>query len=352
MVEDSGSGPGESVAERRGILCAGNWIIDHVKTIDFWPSEETLANIISEEIGTGGSAYNVVMDLARFRLGIPLAALGLVGDDADGRSIRKECERWGIDARLLRTVKEAPTAYTDVMAVRSTGRRTFFHNRGANRLLSPEHFPVEEIQNRVVNLGYLLLLDGLDAPDPEYGTGAALVLANLREAGIITSIDVVSEDSDRFSRVVTPALPHSDYCTINEYEAGRTTGHELRVGGHLNRGAIAASARELLQRGVKRRVVIHAPELAYGLDQSGEECWQPAHLVEQKEIAGTVGAGDAFLAGILVGIHEEWPMEKSLRFANSAAVSCLRHATTTGGVVSAEEIWQISERYPLRKVKG
>jgi len=338
--------------QRTGILLAGNWIIDHVKIVDVWPKEETLSNILSEERGTGGSAYNVGVDLARFRLGIPLAGLGLVGDDPDGRSILEDCARLGIDARLIRTMKGVPTSYTDVLTVKATGRRTFFHCRGANSLLGPEHFPVDRIASRVANLAYLLLLDGLDAEDPDYGTRAARVLASLQAAGIITSIDVVSEDSDRFARVVTPALAHSDYCTLNEIEAGRTTGHDLRAGGRLDRKAIAASARELLARGVKRRVVIHAPELAFALDRSGEECWQPAHVVPQEEIAGTAGAGDAFLAGILVGIHESWPIVKSLRFANAAAVSCLRHATTTGGVVSAEEVWKIAEKYPLRKLEG
>ena len=337
---------------REGILCAGNWIIDHVKTIDVWPQEETLANILAEERGTGGSAYNVLVDLARFQLGLPLAGLGLVGDDGDGRAILDDCARWKIDARFLRMVKEAPTSYTDVMTVKSTGRRTFFHNRGANRLLSPAHFPIAEMRSRVVNLGYLLLLDGLDAEDPEFGTAAARVLAKLREAGIITSIDVVSEDSDRFSRVVTPALQHTDYCIINEIEAGRTTGHTLRSGGKLDRRAMAASARELLARGVKRRVVIHAPELAYGLDKGGEKHWQPAHLVPQGDIAGTAGAGDAFLAGILVGIHEDWPMDKSLQFAHAAAVSCLSHPTTTGGVATADEIRRIAGRYPVRPLEG
>ncbi|MGH9361461.1 MAG: PfkB family carbohydrate kinase, partial [Thermoanaerobaculia bacterium] len=93
---------------------------------------------------------------------------------------------------------------------------------------------------------------------------------------------------------------------------------------------------------------IHAPEVAYALDKSGEKHWQPAHRVPPEELVGTAGAGDAFLAGVLAGIHEDWSIEKTLRFANAAAVSCLRHPTTTGGVVEAEEVWRIAERYPLR----
>ena len=177
-----------------GICCGGNWIIDHVKTVTCWPREETLATIVAEEMGTGGSAYNVLVDLARFGLGIPLMGVGLVGDDANGERISSDCKRFGIDAKHLRKAPGAPTSYTDVVTVRDTGRRTFFHNRGANALLGPEHFPASGLSCRVFNLGYILLLDKLDEEDPEYGTKAARVLARFQEAGILTSLDVVSED--------------------------------------------------------------------------------------------------------------------------------------------------------------
>ena len=91
---------------RRGICCSGNWIIDHVKIIDAWPRQESLASIFEDEAGTGGHATNVSIDLARFDLGIPLTGLGLVGDDADGRRIFDECDRWGIDRRHLRSERQ------------------------------------------------------------------------------------------------------------------------------------------------------------------------------------------------------------------------------------------------------
>ena len=43
-----------------------------------------------------------------------------------------------------------------------------------------------------------------------------------------TSVDVVSEDSDRFAKSSDPALAHTDYCILNEIEAGKTTGFNLR----------------------------------------------------------------------------------------------------------------------------
>jgi sugar/nucleoside kinase (ribokinase family) len=281
-------------------------------------------------------------------MGIPLMGVGLVGDDADGERILNDCKRLGIDAKHLRKAAGAPTSYTDVVTVRDTGRRTFFHNRGANALLSPEHFPVGELSCRVFNLGYILLLDKLDEEDPEYGTKAARVLSRFQDAGVLTSLDVVSEDSDRFARLVTPALAHADYCIINEIEAGRTTGREIRKGDRLDLKAMEASARDLFSRGVKRLVVVHAPEASVGITASGQCHWQPSHALPHGYIKSTVGAGDAFMAGMLVGIHEDWPLERSLRFATAAAASCLRHPTTTGGVGSMQELWQMAETIPYQ----
>jgi arabinose-5-phosphate isomerase len=56
----------------------------------------------------------------------------------------------------------------------------------------------------------------------------ARLLAEAQKHGIKTSIDVVSEASDRFTRLVPPSLKYTDYCIINEIEAGQTTGIALR----------------------------------------------------------------------------------------------------------------------------
>lgn len=337
------------MAERSGICCSGNWIVDRVKTVDVFPQEETLANILEEESGTGGAACNVAIDLSRFQLDLSISGLGLVGQDSDGERIFADCKEAGIDTRFLRGVEDVPTAYTDVMTVRDSGRRTFFHNRGANALLSPGHFPLDELSCEILTLGYLLLLDGMDEEDPDYGTRAARVLAGCRERGILTAVDVVSEDSDRFAGIVTPSLPHIDYLVINEIEAARTTGTELRGDEVLDRGALERAAALLLESGVNRTVVIHTPEAAFGLTASGETTWRPAHSLPDGFIRGSAGAGDAFFAGIVAGVHEGWSLGESLGFANAAAASCLRHPTCSGGVGSEREIRELAERLPLRQ---
>ncbi len=339
--------------ERRGIAGGGNWIIDHLYICDRWPQEETLSNIVNEERGTGGAPYNCLLDIAKFGpadgdQAIPLEAIGLIGDDADGEFIRADCAANGIDTAGLTTSEAAPTSYTNVMVVEATGRRTFFHNRGANALFAPEHVPVDDISARLVHFGYLLLLDRMDEPDHEHGTAAAGLLKRFQDAGIQTSIDVVSEDSDRFARIVTPALKYTDYAILNEIEAGRTTGHDLKPGEKPDIDAIRASAADLLALGVGRLVCIHMPEGGYVLTADGAETWQPSLQLPPGYIKGAAGAGDAFCSGMLLGIHEGWDVGRSLTLAVCAAAMSLSRAGCTEACTTLAETLALAETYPFQ----
>ena len=237
-------------ATRSGLLAGGNWIIDQVKLMDVYPQREQLANIRGQSQGTGGAPYNVLIDLARLGAPFPLMGAGLVGDDALGREILADCRRHKIDTRHLAVTSKAPTSYTDVMTELAGGHRTFFHARGANALWRGEDLNFKKIKARIFHLGYLLLLDALDEPDVTFGTKAARLLAAAQGAGLKTSVDVVSEDGDRFAKIVGPALKHMDYCILNEIEAGKTTGFKIRqADGRLDTVALRHAAGALLQQG-------------------------------------------------------------------------------------------------------
>jgi len=336
----------KSTPSREGILAGGNWIIDQVKIVDVFPQREQLANILRQSEGTGGSPYNVLVDLARLGAPFPLQAAGLVGKDALGERILSDCARYKIDARHLRTTPEAPTSYTDVMTEQNGGRRTFFHMRGANALWAGADLDFKKIRARILHLGYLLLLDELDKPDKVHGTRAAALLARAQEAGLKTSIDVVSEDSDRFARIVTPALKHVDYCIVNEIEAGKTTGFRIRqTDGRLDTVALRHAAGAMLQLGVKDLVVIHFPEGGFARTRKGDDHWQSSVNLPAKAIAGTAGAGDAFAAGVLLGLHEGWELARCLQAGAGAAAASLMDPTCTGGMKPLKAVLDLGRRH-------
>lgn len=335
--------------QRKGLLAGGNWIIDQVKMVDVYPQREQLANIREQKEGTGGAPYNVLVDLAKVGAPFPLYAAGLVGKDPLGQSIIDNCKKHKIDTRFLKATPDAPTSYTDVMTEIGVGRRTFFHNRGANVLWDGSNLDFTKTKARVFHLGYLLLLDALDMPDKTFGTRAARLLASAQAAGLKTSVDVVSEDGNRYQRVVTPALRHTDYCILNEVEAGRTTGFQVRSAeGVLDTVALRHAAGALLQNGVGELVVIHFPEGAFARTRKGEDSWQPSLNVPPKKIAGTAGAGDAFCAGVLLGLHEGWAISRCLLTGVCLAAACLSHPTCTDGVGSLEDALALAKRFKFR----
>ncbi len=335
---------------RNGIAAVGLWTVDHVREVDIWPPEENVAYILKETSAGGGLAHNVLVDLAKFDLGISLEGVGCVGEDDDGRFLLAEFDNYGIDRSNVLISNEARTSYTEVISVQSTGKRTFFHLRGANSLLTYETTPFDRIRAAIVHFGYLLAMQGFDAPDPEFGTMAAKILHRFQEMGFRTSVDVVSERSERFLRIVPPALKYTDYLILNEFEAGQTTGHKILEGGSLDGKALRDSAAQLMNMGSAQLVVIHMPLCAYAVTRDGEELFQPSLDVPSDYIKSTVGAGDAFCAGILAGIHEGWALRRSMQFATAAGAAALGHPTTTGGLVSAAEIWKLFERLPLLNV--
>jgi sugar/nucleoside kinase (ribokinase family) len=339
----------KKVSEGRGLLAGGNWIIDQVKMIDIYPQPEQLGNICSQSQGTGGAPYNVLIALAKSGAPFPLFAAGMVGDDALGQEILDDCQRHKIDARQITRTDAAPTSYTDVMTEREHGRRTFFHARGANALWAGAGLDFKRPRPRIFHLGYLLLLDALDKPDTKFGTKAARLLAEAQAAGIRTSVDVVSEDSDRFSKIVNPALRHVDYCILNEIEAGKTTGFKLRTSeGALDTIAVRHAAGALLQEGVRELVVIHFPEGAFSRTRKGEDIWQWSLNLPAKYIAGTAGAGDAFCAGVLLGLHEDWDLAQCLLTGVCIAAASLADATCTAGIRGLSASLALAKKFGFR----
>ncbi len=329
---------------RSGLLAAGNFIVDHVKIVDHYPAEDMLALIRSETIANGGGPYNVLKNLAAMGAAYPTVAAGLVGTDAHGSWILADCEAHGIQTHQLQRTDQAPTSYTDAMTAEKTGRRTFFHQPGANALLGPDHFDFTGSTARIFHLGYLMLLDGLDAFDGDR-TGASRVLQRAREAGLETSVDIVSAEHPNFSRIARSAIPFTEHLIINEVEAGKIVGRRLDSSKPAEASAAAA---ELLECGVGKAVVIHFEEGVVVAERGGASHFAASLLLPPGFIKGATGAGDAFAAGYLHALHENMPMSDRIEMATCAAAACLTHPSPSGGLRPVADCLALGKSYPRR----
>lgn len=315
-----------------GIICAGNWIVDIVHNIDRWPAKSDLVQILDEVEGIGGGAANVALGLTALATGLPVYPAGLIGRDRHGETVRAACRAAGLSEAFLVATDQAATAHTHVMNLQGDSR-TFFYHGGANELLDEGLIPVEVLATqgaRFFYLGYLNLLRRLDAIGPDGRTGAAHLLARARAAGLVTCVDLVSIDGPTFRPTVQATLPEIDYLFLNEVEAARATG--LGVAAPDDLSGLAAAGRALLAGGVRRAVVLHTAALALWLPAGGQAVTQHAPALSPQDIVSPVGAGDAFCAGVLYGLHQGWAPQKALTLGQRAAAASLRSLTATGGI--------------------
>ncbi len=333
-------------SQRSGILAAGNFIVDHVKLIDYYPGEEMLATIHSQASANGGGPYNILKNLAKMKAKFPLMAAGLLGKDSSADWILADCAAHGIDTSRFRFTDAAATSYTDAFTVMETGRRTFFHQPGSNAHFRPEHVSFADCQARIFYLGYLMLLDEMDML-VEGATGASKLLKQAKASGLATAVDCVSKAHPLYAEICAAALPFTDVLLVNEVEAGRLTGRELvGTGGSLLVEEAQRAAEDLLRKGVQQAVVIHAIQGALAVPRDGEPLYQASLSLPASAIVGATGAGDAFASGFLYAWHEGQSLGTALFWAVCSAAQCLSHATTSDGMVPLPEILALGEKYP------
>jgi sugar/nucleoside kinase (ribokinase family) len=296
----------------------------------------------------GGCACNTSIALARLDKSLEVTAIGRIGEDGNGHYIREVLEQNCVSPYII-TDKSLPTSFTDVMS-EVRGERTFFHARGANAAFCYEDIPFNKLDCDLFHIGYILLLDSMDAEDAEYGTVFARTLARVRSMGIKTSIDVVSENSNRFSRLATPSLKYCDYVIINENEASLITGlpaHESN--GSLSESSIRKILERLMELGVQEMAAIHTPEGGWALSRSKGYAFSPSINIPAEQIKGHVGAGDSFCAGLLYGICKGFELQYALEIAAGTAACNLTAANSTDGLRDFSGISDAINQWGFRK---
>lgn len=338
--------------ERRDeVAFVGNLLVDRIKMLDYYPKPGMLANISVETKAVGGCVPNTAIDLKTICPDIKISAYGKIGCDEDGSFLKERLTEKGIDISGIIESNEYMTAYTDVMTVTNSGERTFFHNRGASAHFSPDEVILESMNAKMLHAGYLLLLDGFDRKNEKYGTEMAAFLARAQALGIITSIDVVSDSSERFSEVVLPALKYTNNAIMNEIEGcGAVKIPPRDENGKLCPDNIRKAMEKLFEYGIHDRVIIHCPEAGFCLDSAGNFTVCSSLKLPKGYIKGTVGAGDAFCAGALYGIFMGLSDYEILEIASAAACSNLSAADSVSGMKNISQLKDILKTYEKQTI--
>lgn len=335
-------------ASRRGIVTGGTWCVDRNRAIDAWPHEDGVAEILATELYGGGSGCNLAIDIRKLDPSFPVATIGLVGEDADGQFLLAQADAHGIDRSRMAVTGDAATQFTDAYVSQKSGRRTHIFFQGTGALLTPDLFRFDGLDARILHLGLPGAHKLMDQPWKGDPNGWVHVLRQARDAGLLTNLELFSIAPERIAALVLPCLPHLDYLVVNDFEIGALAQLQTSTDGLTEIGACIRAAKAVMAKGSMRLIVVHFPAGAIALGRDGTVTSAPSFNVPQAEIVSTNGAGDAFAAGLLYGLHEGWEVPAALEMAHATAAVSLRGLSTCAAVEDYRACLARARKWGLR----
>ena len=333
---------------RHGFIAGGTWCLDRNRKINAWPREDSVGIAWGLEERGGGPACNLAVDIKRLDPSIPVETIGLVGDDEAGRKLIAEAEKAGLIHDQMQVSGEAPTHTTEAFVSQESGQRTHISDLGVAALLSPEHFDFSTTSARFMHLGLPGIHPTMDAPWKGDANGWVSVLKAARGAGLETNLELCTVTPERLRGLILPCLAHLDTLIVNDSEIGALAQMETVPTGRTDVEACRRAGLAMLDQGAMHLVTIHFPEGAITVTREGSSAYVASVNVPKDAIVGPNGAGDAFAAGFMYGLHEQWPLEDSLWLGHAAAACSLRTAGTTDGVVRWRECLDIANAWGRR----
>lgn len=265
----------------------------------------------SLELTTGGNVCNVGIAMAR--LGMKVAAAGLVGDDILGRAIVERLRSEGLDTSGIFSTDKAQTSAA-VVAINNQGQSTFYHSPGAMKLLDGNIFrrcfPVIR-QCAWLQIGYFGLLPAITSDLPR-------LLTELKQIapGVKIALDTIEPPADW--KLLEPILPHLDLFAPSRSEA-------VTLSGKSNPKDMVTFFRAHMPQGL---IGIKLSDKGCYLDDGRQEAHIDAYPVTVRD---TTGAGDAWFAGLLTGLRQNLPLDQCGRLANRVAADCCTATGASGG---------------------
>jgi sugar/nucleoside kinase (ribokinase family) len=286
------------------------------------PAVGGLRFIDSIQIASGGNVCNVGIAMAR--LGMRVAGAGLVGDDILGRAMIEQLNAAGMDTTLVVPDPRAQTS-ASMVAIAPGGERTFHTVRGVADAIDAGFFQKcipTFVRCAWVQIAYFGFL-------PELEPHLPTLLSELRRLAPRTRIALDTLNPPSQWSLLEPILSHLDLLAPSHPEA------ELLCG-ESDPSKIVRFFRRFMRHGM---IGIKLGQQGCYLDDGRNSVHAPAYKVD---VADTIGAGDAWFAGLIAALHREMPLDQAARFANRVgADSCTAVGASAGVRSFAESVERI-----------
>ncbi|WP_346293130.1 ribokinase [Sphaerothrix gracilis] len=277
------------------ILVFGSLNLDLVVQTPRLPTAgETLLGDRFSRIPGGKGANQAV---AAARLGAPTAMIGRVGADDFGQQLRQSLQQAGVDSSGVEADETAQTGIAAI-AVAPDGENHIIVVPGANGRVGTTALGC--LQQRLAQAQILLLQ--LEIPLAVVEQAAAIAQA--------ADLTVILDPAPAPAQLPGSLYSHIDILTPNQTEATQLTGVEV-----TDMETAEAAAERLHQRQVKTVIIKLGAQGVYcsSVEQRFSLPACPVTAVD------SVAAGDAFNAGLAVGLSQGKSLQAAVQQGNSVA---------------------------------
>jgi len=265
------------------VFVAGSINVDIMLYLDEWPAQDTAATVSGARIAMGGHAGNCAEAFAG--LETPCYVSGAVGTDDYGRMAVSHLENRGVKTDFIARMEGENTG-TVYIPVCGKEHRLLLH-RGANN----GHRGAVLDQAASVNADALIVFDPSRHVIDRF-------IADIRSAQAHRPMTVWSPASVNMDRETLNALlPHIDWLIVNSGE------HDM-INNILGRQSESI-------RGLN--LAVTKGEAGSAARYEGDWFEAPAFSAP---VVDCVGAGDAFMAGFVLGLQAGLPVETALVVGN------------------------------------
>ena len=297
------------MSKKFDILTSLDVCVDLILTGDVRPEfgqKEKLVNDYFFEMG--GS--NCIFACQAAKLGLRVSGVGIAGNDVFGEYVKSSLQKSGVDISHLKTDSSCKTAIG--VALYENGDRAILTYLGTIAVTGLETvLDALLLDARHLHIGSYYLMDGLR---PHWRK----IAERAKELGITVSLDTNWDPEETWERGLSELLPYVDVIFPNENEAKHITGKTCEE----------SAAKALLEH-VKVAVIKNGEGGAKVFLRDGAIFSSPSFSVD---VVDTVGAGDSFAAGFLLGYINGAPPEICLK----NAIICGSMSTGGSGGISSQ----------------
>ncbi|HUZ55304.1 MAG TPA: sugar kinase [Streptosporangiaceae bacterium] len=298
---------------RRGrVVSLGVHIVDVLgRPVSHIPAGQGRQLLDEIRITAAGTAAGTSVDLAK--LGAEVIAMGAVGDDSLADFLIAVLGRHGVETRLLARKQGVQTSAT-ILPIRANGERPALHMPGATPMLTESDIDLPTIATADV-----LHVGGPDVLGPFSGKPLRRVLEFARNAGVTTTMDVLScRDATPWVQL-KPLLAHTQYFMPNDDQLAALTGIT----------DLTEAARAVLTLGPEAVLVSRGAQ-GCALITPHQRIDLPAFPAQ---VIDTTGCGDACSAGFITGLLRGWSIRDAAWLAMAAASLVVSGLGSDAGIV-------------------